>query len=109
MPNYGNRVPINGLCANYSLPPTLGPLACRYGPALLPLAYALHKCGDRDLVCRLLARCLPPKGLTFDGIVELRPWHISALKELLPLAAKHGGWVEAHCVVGHALLLQHVA
>jgi len=62
----------------------------RYGPALIQLSYALVKAGDRDLGLHLLRRALPPTGLPFDAVPELRPWHIGALKELLPLAAKYG-------------------
>lgn len=62
----------------------------RYGPPLIQLAYALHKAGEHDMACHLLSRALPPAGLSFDMLCDLRPWHLAALKELLPLAAKRG-------------------
>lgn len=66
-------------------------LACRYGPPLLQLCAALLRAGERGQALQLLPRALPPRGLGFDALAELRPWHVAALKELLPEAAKHGG------------------
>ncbi|KIY92008.1 hypothetical protein MNEG_15955 [Monoraphidium neglectum] len=68
-----------------------------YGLPLLQLSYALHRAGDTPLSLALLRRALPPQGLCFDALAELRPWHVGALREMLPVAAKHDCWA-AVCV-----------